>query len=482
VACGAVIAISSSPTSVSQANALSRGQLDAIYRELGTGRSILSQGSQTLSKIAKLTTPSVVQILSEKGTDGGRGGRVEETGSGVLMTSTKATGVFVVTNRHVVASAKLLDISIYLHDGRVIHPTYVWEDEASDVAVMRVNASQLQPARWGDSDKVKIGHFVLAFGSPFGLSQSMTMGIISAKGRRSLALGRGSRVINQDFLQTDAAINPGNSGGPLVNLEGRVIAINTAIASNSGGNEGIGFSIPSNLVRKVVDQLLEFNKVHRAYLGVLLDSDFTPQRARRLGLSRVQGTRVVEVYPNTPAAKARLQVDDVILRFDSTEVQDESHLINLVSLSKIGTRVRLTLLRKNKRITITIVLTTRPVDRHSSLPRSGRLPNSIEQIGLTLHQVDDAISRQLGLAPKSSGLLVMKVDRSSKLATQLQLYDVIKEVAQTPVSTLDEMQAVLQAQNMNEPILLKVIRRQSSQTERRLVIWQPNSTHALSKK
>src|SRR5438067_105173 len=153
----------------------------------------------------------------------------------------------------------------------------------------------VQASRWGDSDKVEIGHLALAMGSPFGLSQSVTLGIISAKGRRSLKMPESSEMINQDFLQTDAAINPGNSGGPLIDMQGQVIGINTAIASQSGGNEGIGFSIPSNLVRRVIDQLLEHGKVIRAYLGVSLDNDFNADTAARLKIDRLRGARIVGI-------------------------------------------------------------------------------------------------------------------------------------------------------------------------------------------
>ncbi len=287
------------------------------------------------------------------------GGRVEETGSGVLMDSSKVRGMFVVTNRHVVADAKMEDISISLSDGRVIRPTRIWTDEATDVAVLQVEAANLIPARWGDSDRVEIGHMVLAMGSPFGLSQSITYGIISAKGRRSLNLGSGRSVLNQDFLQTDAAINPGNSGGPLIGLHGRVIGINTAIASSSGGNEGIGFSIPCNLVRRVVDQLLLYGKVRRSYLGVKLDAEFSAVTARRLKIGRLRGARVMEVYPNTPAALAKLEFDDVILSFEGVEVQDENHLINLVSLTPVGRKVRLEIMRNGRLANLDVLLADR---------------------------------------------------------------------------------------------------------------------------
>ena len=348
-----------------QAYALTWTETQKVYQELDQESGSLVAGSQLLAKIAQVTTPSVVHIQSER--PGERGGRVEETGSGVVMQSSKVEGTFIITNRHVVADARMEDISIHLHDGRVIRPSRIWTDEATDVAALKVEAPNLIPARWGDSDDVEIGHMVLAMGSPFGLSQSITYGIISAKGRRSLNLGDGRSVLNQDFLQTDAAINPGNSGGPLIGLNGRVVGINTAIASNSGGNEGIGFSIPSNLVRRVVDQLLLYGKVSRSYLGVKLDSDFDAATARRLRLNRLTGARVVEVYPNTPASIAKLEFDDVILSIEGQEVLDENHLINLVSLTPVGRKVRLEVMR-NGRITYLDVLLA---DREELVRRAG---------------------------------------------------------------------------------------------------------------
>jgi serine protease Do len=200
---------------------------------------------------------------------------------------------------------------------------------------------------------------VLAMGSPFGLSRSVTLGIISARGRRQLKLGATSDVINQDFLQTDAAINPGNSGGPLIDLQGRVIGINTAIASSSGGNEGIGFSIPSYLAQRVMDQLLELGTVPRAWIGVTLDEHFNVKIAQRLKLDRLRGAHVKIVSPNSPASRAGLQFDDIVLTFDGTDVQDHDHLINLVSLSPIGKKIRMSVWRSANEVPLTIVLADR---------------------------------------------------------------------------------------------------------------------------
>ncbi|QDT37384.1 S1C family serine protease [Stratiformator vulcanicus] len=352
---GIVIGQGLAPT---HATTLSFDEAARLYADLDGETRPLVDGGTALAKVARLTSPAVVHIQSRR--KDSRGGSVEETGSGVIMRHEAVDGAIVVTNRHVIAgSAALADISVGLSDGRTVIPVRTWEDAASDIAVLQLKDPNVPPAAWGDSEALDIGHFVLALGSPFGLSQSVTLGIVSAKGRRSLELGSDSGVLNKDFIQTDAAINPGNSGGPLVDLRGRVIGINTAIASNSGGNEGIGFSIPSNLARRVVDQLVTHGRVNRSFLGVKLDPDFNPETARRFNLDRVRGARVVLVYDNTPAAKARLQRDDVILRFGEIDVQDENHLINLVSLTPVGKRIDLKVYRDGRMMTLRVELADR---------------------------------------------------------------------------------------------------------------------------
>jgi len=342
------------PASV-HARANERDQSEKMYKELDAESGFLLRAGEHLTKVAALTTPSVVHLQSQRQL---RGRQIEETGSGIIMSSPTKSGVFVISNRHVVSGARPEDISIRLSapDGRVLRPTKIWMDKDTDVAVLSVNAAGLRTGKWGDSDRLKIGHLVLAMGSPFGLSQSVTFGIVSAKGRRSLRLGSGTDVLNQDFIQTDAAINPGNSGGPLIDMRGRVIGINTAIASSSGGNDGIGFSIPSNLVRKVMNELLTYGRVRRAYLGVKLDSQFDAETAARFRLDRARGARVVEVYANTPASKADIDIDDIILLFDGIRVEDENHLINLVSLTDLKRVVSLQILRDGRTITVRVQL------------------------------------------------------------------------------------------------------------------------------
>lgn len=342
-----------------EAESLSVSETRDIYRELDAAGSSLTDTSNVLGKIAKVVMPSVVHINSVRQVPSR--GAVEETGSGVIMTSVKRPGTYVITNRHVIFDAlpELDSIAIQLADGRVLNPTRVWEDRYSDIAVMEVEGTNLPSLRWGDSDRADIGNIVLACGSPFGLSRSITLGIISARGRSSTGIGNKSGVLNQDFMQTDAAINPGNSGGPLIDLQGKLVGINTAIASTHGGNEGIGFSIPSNLVRHVAEHLLEFGEVHRAYLGVKLDSEYDYETASQLRLYRLRGARVLEVYPGTPAARAELQFNDVILTFNGREVLDESHLINLVSLSPTGRKIDVTVWRNGRRVTLKVDLTAR---------------------------------------------------------------------------------------------------------------------------
>jgi serine protease Do len=283
-------------------------------------------------------------------------------------------------------------------------------------------------------------------------------------------------MINQDFLQTDAAINPGNSGGPLIDMQGQVIGINTAIASNSGGNEGIGFSIPSNLVRRVIDQLLEHGKVIRAYLGVSLDNDFNTETATRLKLDRLRGARVVGAHPNSPAAEADLKKDDVILTFDGVEVMDENHLINLVSLTAVGKKVKLVVFRGGKHITIDVTVGDREkydqAQQRSEAPTQPDMGTHFQSLGLTLHQLDSDLAPQLGFDKSARGLLVLKVDRDCPMAGDLQLYDLIEEVARTPVASLEDLKTALDSAAANDSVVLTIKRRANGQTQSQVVVYR----------
>ena len=329
---------------------------ELLDREVGA----MERQSNVLKMVVKLIRPTVVHIEAEKiepsSVRYGRHEQIEEAGSGCIVEI--HDHFYVLTNGHVIRAAAPEHITIRLADGRELHPKQVWSDTETDVAVMAIEAPDLVAAKIGNSAEAEIGDFVLAIGSPFGLSHSITFGIISATNRWDFKLGEGVKY--QDFLQTDAAINPGNSGGPLINLRGQVIGMNTAIASNSGGNEGIGFSIPINLVMVVARQLVERSAVTRAHLGVMLDGKFDASTQVSLGLSQPQGARVKDVSPNTPAAAAKLQGGDVILSFDGIRVDNDSHLINLVKLTEVGREVPLTVLRNGHTMKIIVKMGSEP--------------------------------------------------------------------------------------------------------------------------
>ncbi|WP_145053480.1 S1C family serine protease [Lignipirellula cremea] len=343
------------PPETSQQRARLQAEVEAEYEAW-------AQQANLLKKVVRLVRPNVAHIEAEKVEKTAVGGSktVEEAGSGVIL---EVAGKFyVLTNRHVVKDSPLAKIDISLSDGRVVQPIGVWDDPETDIAVLAINAGNLFAARLGDSRNVEIGDFVIAVGSPFGLSHSVTYGIISAKGRRDLELGpQGVRY--QDFLQTDASINPGNSGGPLLNLRGEVIGLNTAIASNSGGSEGIGFAIPINMARVVAEQLIANGRVVRAFLGVHLDSQFNAQQAIAMGLPRYQGARLSGITPNSPAERTGLKVADVVVKYDGEIIEDDNHLVNLVGLTPVDKLIEILVWRDRKLVS----LKTRLGDRNQLL-------------------------------------------------------------------------------------------------------------------
>jgi S1-C subfamily serine protease len=298
--------------------------------------------------VVRKLTPAVVAVdaVRPPPPTGASKKPAEESGSGVIVRLDGYRGCFTVTNNHVVGGAKPAEITVTLADGRIFQPDRVWTDPESDVAILRMTADDLPTAELADSDRVRVGQWVLAFGSPFGLNQTVTHGIISARDRGQISLGNTIRI--KEFLQTDAAINPGSSGGPLVDMDGRVVGINTAIASNNGNNSGVSFSIPANLVKRVARELLEKGAVSRGYFGVQLAPTIEPAAALRMGLTRVWGALVETVHPGGPAAVGGLQPGDVILKLDAVEIRDENHFINLISALPVNQRVRVTVWRNRQ--------------------------------------------------------------------------------------------------------------------------------------
>jgi len=353
-----------------QASELSNRQQE--YELLASQMRPWEEQNRLLRKAVRLVSPTVVHIeatkeepVQEVSLDSRlekskiRTKRVEEAGAGVVI---EVQGRhYVLTNRHVIQSAQIPDIRVETYDGVPLQIVKITEDPSTDLAVIDVGRSDLAACRFGDSRTLEVGEHVFAVGSPFGLNHSVSLGIVSAKGRRNLELGNKS-IVYQDFIQTDAAINPGNSGGPLMNLRGEVVGINTAIASNSGVNEGIGFAIPIQLAMAVATQLIEKGELQRSYLGVSVERAFhvdpqTGLQSNRLQSYRAQGALVKVVKPNSPAESAGLRYGDIILEFDGVAVENDEHLVQMVGLTASGKSVELEVLRERMRVRLKVWLT-----------------------------------------------------------------------------------------------------------------------------
>ena len=336
---------------------------DKVYRELAKEAESMIRQHSLLKKIVKAAGPGIAHIEAKKrpkqtnlsSTSKRRPVVIEEAGSGVVI---QYRGRFyVITNFHVIEDATAADIQIEI-GGKIFFPNRLVHDRETDLSVLELTSTKLRASRLGNSEQIEIGDFVVAIGSPFGLSHSVSYGIISANHRHDLDLGpQGVRF--QDFFQTDAAINPGNSGGPLINLKGEVIGINTAIASNSGGSDGIGFSIPINMAMRVVGDLIDYGRVRRGFLGVSLDARYDYTKAAAIGLDVAHGALVTAVTPDSPAFSSRLQVGDVILEYNGKQVNNDSQLVTKVSLTKVNSKVPVKIFRDGRYHTVNIVVRDR---------------------------------------------------------------------------------------------------------------------------
>jgi S1-C subfamily serine protease len=317
---------------------------------------VVSALENRFEKVARTVAPSVVSLEAIKPTiEDGKTRSVDDSGSGSLVRFPGKTGLYVLTNYHVIGAAPPRQITINTADGRILKPLKVLSDPESDIALLSIkDEAGFKVLPIGDSDKLRVGHWVLAFGSPFGLNQTVTHGILSARGRGQVSLGSTIRI--KDFLQTDAAINPGSSGGPLVNLEGELIGVNTAIASPSKASAGVAFAIPSNLLKEIAGQLIEKGRVVRGYLGAELAVGIDLNEALKLGLGKAQGALVNAVMPDSPAARAGLRRGDVILSLEEEPVLNDNQFINRVSAYTPGRRVQMKIWRDRAMKTIEAVI------------------------------------------------------------------------------------------------------------------------------
>ena len=369
-------------------------------------------------------------------------------GSGVIV---DPSGV-ILTNNHVVAGGG--QIMVRLQDGREFKAFDIKTDPASDLAVLRIETKDKLPAaKLGDSKQVEVGDWVLALGEPFGLEGTVTAGIVSAK-ERGLGVTDGG-----DFIQTDAAINPGNSGGPLVDLDGKVIGINTAISSNTGGYQGVGFAIPIDLAKWVGGQLVKSGTVHRAYLGVMIQP-VSQSLAEQFNVKVHQGVLVTQVQPNTPAAKAGLKTGDIILDFAGQAVSKPQELQSMVEMCKANSTHPLTILRNGSRMTLNVVCAERPANidiagTHSE--RSGKAESSsFEKLGIQVENLTPQVAEQLGIEAEH-GIVITDVRSGSPadmagLATGM----VIAQADRQPVNTVEEFRKVLNSKPLAKGLLMLV--------------------------
>ena len=377
--------------------------------------------------------------------------REKALGSGVIVSPEG----YILTNNHVVDHAT--EITVTLSDKREMKARLIGTDPRTDIAVLKIEGSNFPYLTLADSSKVEVGDVVLAVGDPFGVGQTVTAGIVSATGRN---LKNAIEEV-EDFIQTDAPINPGNSGGALVDDDGHLIGINTAILSgNSGGNQGIGFAVPINLARHDMDSILAHGKVERGYLGIL-PQDVTPSMAKALGVRETTGALVGDVTANSPASKAGLLKGDIILAVNGDAVNDANQLRLKVGTLDPNTRVTLKVLRDGRTQDMAVQLGDFPNQEQASLKDSGS-SGTDQNTGLEGVQTDNLtadVAQQLQLSPSTKGVVVENVSQDSKAADAgLQRGDVIQQVNHKAVTNMTEFKQAMSNTNKNNPVLLLVNR------------------------
>jgi len=348
-------------------------------------------------------------------------------GSGVIITRDG----YILTNNHVVDGAK--EVKVTLPDGREFTAKVVGRDPKTDIAVVKIDANNLPVVPMADSQNVNVGDVVLAIGNPFGVGQTVTEGIVSAKNRSGMGIEH-----YEDFIQTDAAINPGNSGGALVDIDGRLIGINTAIMTHSGGSQGVGFAIPSDLARNVMESLIQYGHVTRGYLGVMIQN-ITPALASEFDLKQDHGALVSEVEPDGPAQAAGFKNGDVIVKFNGRQVADSESLQLEVAATKPGLKVPVEIVRDGNESTLEVTVQALPGTQQLAEAGSPDNHDNGTLNGVTVSDLDPQARQQFNIPPDIKGALITQVDPTSASAQAgLQPGDVIESINRHPVKDADE--------------------------------------------
>ncbi len=369
----------------------------------------------------------------------------QSLGSGVIVSDDG----YIVTNNHVVEGAD--EIKVVLSDRKEFVGKVVGADPKTDLAIVKIKASDLPAIVWGDSDQIEVGEFVLAIGSPFGLNQTVTSGIISAKGRANVGIAD-----YEDFIQTDAAINPGNSGGALVNIRGELIGINTAIFTRSGGYMGIGFAVPSNMAKSVMDSLVKDGKVTRGWLGVYIQ-DITPELAKQFKLGTNTGALVSDVMEGSPADKAGLQRGDVILQYNGKEVENNSHLRNMVAQTPVGKTIDVKVIRDGRTELLKVVIGELPAEMaKGEVGEAGT--GGIFQ-GVTLQNLTSEFRERLDIPEKIKGIVITGVDADSPAEEYgLKTGDVIMQINRKDIKTVKDFNKIVDDMKKGDSVLVLVYR------------------------
>jgi serine protease Do len=370
-------------------------------------------------------------------------------GSGVIL----SPDGYIVTNNHVVDGAT--EVTVTLPDKREFTGKIVGTDPKTDLAVVKIEGTNLPSATWGDAATLQVGEYVLAVGNPFGLNSTVTLGIVSA-------LGRGRMGITQyeDFIQTDAAINPGNSGGALVNASGELVGINTAIYSQSGGNQGVGFAVPSSMAKPVVDSLIKTGKVVRGYLGIGIQ-EVTPDLAKAFDLTKSAGALVSDVVENGPADQAGLKQGDVVTDFNGQPVNDPADLQRKVARSMVGAKAPLQIVRDGKPVTLTV--TVGEQTDSSRVAKADRGGDGSVLAGVDVQSLDRETAKELGVKGAAQGVVVTSVEPDSRAERAgLQRGDVIREINRQPIRSVKDYEQIGSSLKKDQNALLLIERRGAS--------------------